>query len=75
MGSKDMYRSFYLFSRPSFVGGVSRLMDFGSTLRIYNESLSIEEADEKALYLDWKAIADDLRTALKQYKAEQHINE
>jgi hypothetical protein len=66
-----MSRTFYLYARPSFVTGIARLFDFGATINVYNESRSEEEADAIALEQDWKAIGDDLRKAVIQYKALQ----
>ena len=57
----------YLYARPSFVEGVSRLIDFGNTLQQYNISLNHNQADALALYFDWLAIGNDLTNAMNQY--------
>jgi hypothetical protein len=68
----EMDRSFFLFARPSFVGGVARLFDFGGTLNTYNISATSEMADARAFYEDWKAIGDDMRAALENYRSQQN---
>lgn len=60
--------SLFLITRPSFTEGMSRIVDFGGTLNIYNESETPEEADSLAIYSDWKAIGDDLRSAINEYE-------
>ena len=56
--------TFYLFANPSFVEGISRLLDAGGTLNIYNESSTAEEADYIALRNDWLTIGQDFRKAI-----------
>lgn len=58
----------FLFSRPSFLEGIARLMDFGGTLTVFNTSTTPEHADARAAYEDWRAVGDDLRQALAQEK-------
>lgn len=55
----------FLFARPSFVEGCARVLDFGDTLTSYNTALTPEQADAIALYLDWLAVGQDLRTACR----------
>lgn len=62
-----MNKSSLLFSEPSFIEGLSRLFDWGSTLNIYNDSLTGEEADYKALQSDWRCVGEDIREAIKEY--------
>lgn len=63
---KPINRSFFLFSRPSFLGGVARLFDFSGTLNVYNTSASGEVEDLRAFNEDWKAIGDDMREAIDE---------
>jgi hypothetical protein len=64
-------RSDFLYASPSFLEGVSRIMDFGNTLNEYNYSQSDEEADEKALRMDWAMVGVDLRNAMKIAKSQR----
>ncbi len=57
----------FLYARPSFIEGMSRLIDFGNTLQIYNSPLSPQQADFLALSADWSVVGDDLRNAMTQY--------
>lgn len=70
-----MSRTFFLFARPSFIGGVARLFDFGGTLNSYNISATGELADARAFDQDWKAIGDDMRAVLAAYKKEKEYSE
>jgi hypothetical protein len=63
------HNSDFLFARPSFLGGMARIFDFGGTLKIYNDSPNGAIADEKALRADWKAVGDCLRSALAEYRS------
>jgi hypothetical protein len=57
----------FLYARPSLFEGVSRLIDFGDTLQIYNTALSPDQSDFLALASDWQVIGDDLREAIKHH--------
>jgi hypothetical protein len=59
----------FLFAMPSFSGGLARVLDIGSTLNIYNVSASPQEADQKALSCDWKAVGTDLLNAVPSSEA------
>ncbi|MEK7538347.1 MAG: hypothetical protein AAB552_00755 [Patescibacteria group bacterium] len=65
---KDIYISSGLFARPSFVEGVSRVMDLGATLQEYNISETEQEADIKALKNDWQVVGGDLNFSIKTYE-------
>jgi hypothetical protein len=58
--------SFLLFARPSFAEGVGRLLDFGNALNEYNYSETPGQADMAALWADWFALAEDMKTAIGQ---------
>ena len=57
----------FLFSMPSFSRGMACVLDVGSTLNIYNESNTPEEADAIANKSDWNVIGKDLRIVMKSY--------
>jgi len=59
--------TFYLFSRPSFIEGMSRVLDLGATLQDYNKSHTSVEADYIAISNDWKAIGKDIKASLQNY--------
>ena len=62
MGQESML----LFSRPSFIEGIGRLLDFGGTLNEYNRSLTGEQADANAFASDWLALRSDFQEAMRQ---------
>ncbi len=57
-------KSTFLFASPSFIEGVARVMDLGATMQIYNDSRTEKEADIKALKNDWKAVGEDIKSAI-----------
>ena len=59
-----------LFARPSFTEGVARTLDMGATMQEYNQSLTPEQADANALHADWRAVGDDIRRAIQQFRDE-----
>lgn len=59
--------AFYLFAKPSFSEGIARIFDFSNSLETYNTSKDEAEADNKATYLDWLAVGDDLSSVMKKY--------
>ena len=64
--------SFFLFARPSFLTGIARLLDFGGTLKIYNEYDIPDNADMRAFAEDWRALGLDFSKALERYETETH---
>lgn len=61
----------FLFGSFGFFEGMARVMDLGATMVIYNESPTIEEADNLALESDWKAVGDDMRSAMTSYAEKE----
>lgn len=64
--------SYFLFANPSFISGMARVLDLGSTLNEYNYSAYPEKADYHAVNSDWRIVGSDLRTAMARY--ENQIN-
>lgn len=60
--------SYFLFSSPSFWGGMARVLDLGSTLKEFNYSSSPTRADYLALKSDWSAVGSDVWTALSRHQ-------
>ena len=56
----------FLFARPSFLGGASRVLDLFGTLQEYNRSLTPEIADQRAMLSDLRAIGADFKQVIKQ---------
>lgn len=68
MGTINRLRTYYLFAKPSFIEGMSRVLDIGGTMEAYNEHDTEAEADRAAIRNDWLAVGDDIRSAMKQYE-------
>lgn len=61
-------RTSMLFATPGFLGGVATVLDLGSTLTVYNNSDSPDEADQKAIYSDWSAVGDDITDTFEKWE-------
>jgi len=72
MKSKPVTSDF-LFSAPSALSGVARFLDFAGAFDAYNISETVEEADAKAIYADWVAVGNDLRSSMSQLEAEEEL--
>ena len=59
-----------LFANPSFLEGMSRTLDLLGNQDIYNEDLTPEEADSKALFSDWASVGDHLISAAGEFVAD-----
>jgi hypothetical protein len=61
---KEATMTDYLFTHPSFIGGMARGLDLGDTLTEFNRSISTEEADMIAIKSDWMAVGKDISVVL-----------
>jgi len=61
--------TFFLFSKPSFIEGLARNLDIGSTLSEYNESITGEQADAIAIRNDWGAIGLDIINTIDEFES------
>ena len=61
----------FLFAKPSFVEGIARIIDIGGTLQVDNQSATPEEADAQALSNDWKAVGNDIKSAMDIHNKNQ----
>ncbi len=63
-------RSARLFARPSFLEGLSRALDLGATLNVYNYDRDPEEADARALFSDWLAVGDAIAGSIEKFESD-----
>ena len=56
--------SFYLFAVPTFISGAAAVFDPADSLSSYNESTTGMDADAIATFADWKAVSNDLKSAI-----------
>lgn len=63
----------YLFAKNSFVSGMGRVLDLGSTRnkRKYNISKSAKIDDKRAIFSDWAVIGLDIRGAYDDLKTKK----
>ena len=61
-----MNQTDFLFASPSFFGGMASLLDFGTTLVVYNESKTVDEADYHAILTDWVVTGSDIQNSINQ---------
>ena len=64
-----------LYSEPSFLEGLGRVLDIGGTFDEYNESLTPDEADQLAIASDWYAVGADLYRSIRRFAASWHGRE
>ena len=62
----DLPSSDFLFSQPTALTGATRLVDLGAQFDGYNISVTPQEADRRALAVDWLLVGGALYEALKQ---------
>lgn len=58
--------------KSSFVKGMARVLDLGSTLNIYVYSNEPEGIDCNALRSDWEMVGEDIKLAINNYKRDIH---
>ena len=59
-----MFQTDFLVAKPSFLSGIARVLDIGSSLPTYNLSETPAEADAKAIRSDWGNVGKDLAHAI-----------
>ena len=62
-----------LFATPSCLSGASRTLDLAGQFDEYNDSPSVEAADAKALFCDWRAIGESLFEAMRTFRGEPQV--
>lgn len=60
-----------IYQSPSFLRGLARLVDFSGEIDRYKTS---GDPDAAALQEDWKAVGNDLKTALVQYRDDSQTS-
>ena len=58
----------HLYSMPSFLKGVARLIDPFNELDQYNKCATGQEADYYALLSDWLSVGDDIEYAIGEHE-------
>ncbi len=63
-------RSGRLFADPSFLEGMSRVLDLLGNMDNYNEDATPEIADSKALFSDWASVGDHIISASEEFVSD-----
>lgn len=63
-----------IFAQPSFISGIGRVIDLGSTFDSYAEHENGEQADADASRRDWVRVGKDLYLAISKYKRNTKSN-
>ena len=50
--------------RRPYWGGIARILDFTGSLNTPTRTLPSDVADRHALWMDWRAVGDDLMTVI-----------
>ena len=58
-----------LFANPSLTEGIGRAFNILGNQDIYNEDLTPQEADSKAIYSDWASVGDHIISAVQSIPA------
>lgn len=65
----------YLYAHPSFISGMSRVLDIFGVFTAYNYSRSPQEADARAIHSDWLAVGKDLDAAMAAAMVDTEVRE
>jgi len=60
----------FLVAMPSWLSGTARVLDLAGQFDEYNDSHSIEAADAKAIFCDWRMIGETFRDAMNVFRRE-----
>lgn len=63
----------FLFAEPSFIEGMARVIDLGSTLDEYNSVMTQEQADFLAIRNDWEIIGEDIAIAIEAEEKKSNV--
>ncbi|HIJ54505.1 MAG TPA: hypothetical protein HPQ03_00100 [Deltaproteobacteria bacterium] len=61
----------FLYARPTFISGVSRVMDLGNTLNEYNSTFLPSVADYYAIKSDWIMVGSDIQAGISAYDEKE----
>lgn len=65
----------FLFAVPQVIYGIARVVDLGGYFDAYNKSATPRIADERAAKCDWKAVSDDIASAVCLVTGERGTQE
>lgn len=63
----NKYRTDFLTPSSSFLCGAGSVLNISGNYFDYNSSQSDDEADKKAISMDWKMVGADIASSMKQF--------
>jgi hypothetical protein len=57
----------FLTPQNSFIAGMGSVINIDGNYFDYNSSSSAEEADKKAIFMDWKMIGEDIKKSINSF--------
>ena len=61
----------FLVAIPSWLSGAARSLDVAGIFDEYNDGRTVEEADAKALFCDWRLIGETVFAAMSTIRGAQ----
>lgn len=69
----EKIKSDFLVASPSFASGVGRLLDWYGLYDLYNVSRDGQQADAKAMFVDWRIVGQDINDAMLEFEEQQPV--
>ena len=63
-------RPAFLVAMPSWFSGAARSLDVAGLFDDYNDSHTVEAADAKALFCDWRLVGETVFSAMYNFSRE-----
>ncbi len=60
----------FLFATPSWLTGAARSLDVAGQFDEYNDSKTVQDADARALFSDWRAVGESILDAVVRFGRE-----
>ena len=64
----------FLVATPSWLSGAARVFDLAGQFDEYNDSHSIEAADARALFCDWRLVGEAFLDAVNVFRRESQTS-
>lgn len=62
------FKTDFLLPKNNFLVGLGSVLNINGLYFDYNYSKTAQEADNKAIFSDWKNVGEDIKTAEKKFK-------
>ena len=65
----------FLIATPSWLSGTARVLDVAGQFDEYNDSHTVEAADARAIFGDWRIIGESLLDAMNVFRRESQTSQ